>query len=128
MSTDLADQRILILDDEADSLKLAHDILTLKGADVYCATNSDEFYRLWQSVSPSVAIVDLAMPKPDGWDVVAHVRAAPAGRQTHMIAMTAYCSENVVSQVFRAGFEALIAKPLRGVEMVEIIRQVLNEA
>jgi CheY-like chemotaxis protein len=120
--------RILLIDDEPDSLRLAHDILEMTGAEVHCAANGEEFSALWSTTHPDLVVVDLAMPKPDGWDVLARVRAGQQGVSPQVIAITSYYSESVLSRARRAGFDALVSKPLRYAELIGVVERVMSRA
>lgn len=126
---DIPQMRILLIDDEPDSLRLAHDILEMTGAEVHCAANSEEFGVLWPATHPDLVVVDLAMPKPDGWDVLARIRAERQGASSpQVIAITSYYSESVLNRARRAGFDALVSKPLRYAELINVVEQVMNRA
>ena len=62
--------KVIVVDDEADSRQLVHDMLAQSGATVYCAANGTEFDTLMRQVEPTMIVLDLAMPTPDGWDLL----------------------------------------------------------
>jgi CheY-like chemotaxis protein len=111
--TELTHWRVILVDDEPDSLNLIHDILALNGAEVYRAASGEECLSLLKTVMPTLIVLDLAMPKPDGWDILKMVREAPATAGVPVVAVTAYYSNRVAEQAGQAGFNAFFPKPIK---------------
>jgi two-component system CheB/CheR fusion protein len=126
MMSEISSWRVLLIDDEPDSLKLLHDILAHGGATVFEAANGQEFFDLLKTVDPTVIVVDLSMPKPDGWDLLAEVRAEPNWAFVPVIAVTAFYSEKVTRDAATAGFAALLPKPIRYKTFLSTIQDVLT--
>jgi two-component system cell cycle response regulator DivK len=111
------------VDDEPDSLQLLHDLLSHHGIDVYQARGGQECLELLQSVTPTLIVMDLAMPKPDGWDVLEQIRANPSLASVPIIAVTAYHSGTLARQVLEAGFTAYIPKPIKSREFMQRLQE-----
>jgi CheY-like chemotaxis protein len=111
--TDLSEWKVILVDDEPDSLNLIHDILALNGAEVYRASNGRQCLEELRRITPTLIVLDLAMPRPDGWDLLAEVRANASTAHIPVVAVTAYYSEKVASQAHEAGFDAFFPKPLK---------------
>ncbi len=111
--TDITRWKVILVDDEPDSLNLIHDILALNGAEVHRAASGEQCLRLLDNVSPTLIVLDLAMPKPDGWDLLKTVRETPATAAVPVVAVTAYYSDNVAEQAYEAGFNAFFPKPIK---------------
>ncbi len=111
--TDITRWKVILVDDEPDSLDLIHDILTLNGAEVYRAAGGEQCLSLLAEVAPTLVVLDLAMPKPDGWDLLREIRARPQTADVPVVAVTAYYSDSVVRQAHEAGFNAFFPKPIR---------------
>ncbi len=68
---------VLLIDDDPDSLNLIHDMLVLNGIKVRSADNGANGLLMLKQFTPTLVIVDLSMPKPDGWDILYYIRAMP---------------------------------------------------
>jgi two-component system sensor histidine kinase/response regulator len=124
--TDIAQWNVILVDDEPDSLNLLCDILTLQGAQVHRAASGKQCLALLETITPTLVVVDLAMPKPDGWDVLASIRAAPATARVPVIAITAYYSNRVVERARQVGFNALIPKPIKAEQFLSKLKEVVG--
>src|SRR5450432_637058 len=120
--------KVLLIDDEPDSLDLIHDMLALHGADVQCANNGTDGLAILHHYTPTLVIVDLSMPKPDGWDVLHHIRSRPDKATLPVLAITAYSSEKVIVQAQQAGFNALLPKPIRVSGLLAKLKEVVGKS
>jgi len=67
-------EKILIIDDEADILLILENILTEEGYYVVCASGGDEALELFKSESVDLVITDMSMPKMDGLSVMRRLK------------------------------------------------------
>jgi two-component system cell cycle response regulator DivK len=112
---------VLIVDDEPDNLSVAEKVLSFRGAKVYTATNGAEGLKVLEQVVPTFILMDLSMPRVDGWEMHKKVRENPLTAQVPVIALTAHAMEGDKERVMAAGFTGYIAKPFRlGTFFVEI--------
>jgi CheY-like chemotaxis protein len=118
--------KIVLVDDEPDSLNLIAEMLVLHGAEVYQAPGGEECLDLLESITPTVVVCDLAMPRPDGWDVLAVIRARPDISQIPVVAITAYYSEKVADEADRAGFDAFCPKPIKSGEFLRLLKTLVS--
>ena len=109
----LAGKRILVVDDDADSLEITATALAGTGAAITQASSGVEALRQWHAQPFDVLICDLAMPGMDGYEVLRTIRrTAPAdSRQSLAIALTAHASDSDRQAVIDAGFDDHIVKP-----------------
>ena len=105
--------KVLVVDDEADSLSLIHDMLAFKGIEVQCVDNGADGLLMLHHFDPTLVIVDLSMPKPDGWDLLFAIRTTARTASLPVVAITAYSSDKVIAQARLSGFTALISKPIK---------------
>ncbi len=112
---------VLIVDDEPDNLSVAEKVLSFRGAKVYTATNGAEGLKVLEQVVPTFILLDLSMPRVDGWQMHKQVRENPRLAHIPVIALTAHAMEGDKERVMAAGFTGYIAKPFRlGTLFVEI--------
>jgi CheY-like chemotaxis protein len=105
---------ILIVEDNPDGRESLRLLLTLLGYDVEVANDGPEGVEKALRDHFDVAIVDLGLPKLNGFQVARKLRQA-FGKQIRLVAYTAYDREDAAQQVHEAGFDAHLVKPA-GVE------------
>ncbi len=123
----LADVKVLLVDDNQDTLLLLAAMLTDCNAVVQTADTSAEGLEIFQWYKPDVVVSDLAMPDEDGYSFIAKVRAIDAerGTQTPAVALTAYVRVSDRARALSAGFDLFVPKP---VEQDELVIAVFNLA
>ncbi len=124
--TDMSQWKVILVDDEPDSLYLIHEILAHHGAEVHTAASGRQCLALLDSVTPTLIVMDLAMPRPDGWDLFAEIRGHPATAQVPVVAVTAYYSSKVAEQACQAGFNAFFCKPIKSGEFLAKLKDVVR--
>src|ERR1700712_3426854 len=86
-------KKILIADDEPDILEIIQYNLQKEGYEVVTAKDGDEALTKAKSLRPDLIILDIMMPKKNGMEVCAILRAQPAFKQTLIIFLTALNDE-----------------------------------
>jgi CheY-like chemotaxis protein len=105
--------RVLIVDDEPDNLRLASDLLEYNGVTIAGAPNGQQALDQIDAFKPNLILLDLAMPKLDGWEVHRRLRARPDLEHVPIIALTALAMPADADKVHAAGFDGYIVKPFR---------------
>jgi CheY-like chemotaxis protein len=123
---DLSDWVVLMVDDEPDSLNLLSDIMEAQGATIFRAPGGSECLVLLEQIAPTLIILDLAMPSPDGWELLEAIRANPRQKQARVVAVTAFHSASVEQAALRAGFDAFIPKPLKVGTLIAQLKAVVG--
>ena len=111
---DLSGLRVLVVDDEPDTLEVLCSALTGRGAVVRSASSSGEALAVLAAWTPDVLISDLGMPGEDGFALIGRVRALGVGHGGNVpaAALTAYVREEDRLRALAAGFQAHIPKPV----------------
>jgi PAS domain S-box-containing protein len=119
----LAALRVLVVDDEPDTLDFLVAVLKGCGAEVTTASSAAEAFRLMREVKPDVLVSDIGMPDEDGYALIRKVRRLEddKGGRTPAIALTAYAREADRREAIRAGFQTHMTKPVEPSELVEVI-------
>jgi CheY-like chemotaxis protein len=104
--------RVVVLDDEEDSLEVAEIILTEYGAEVHTASNGQEGLDLVRDVKPRFVISDLSMPTMDGWGFISAMKADRGLAEIPAIALTAHAMVGDRERAVAAGFHNYLTKPL----------------
>ena len=119
----LDDLRILIVDDERDTLDLVTMELTQHGARVTGVTTAAEAISELEQSEFDVLISDIAMPETDGYALIRQVRKEEAGKEKRIpaIALTAYARVQDRMRAILAGYNTHVAKPVEANELVTIV-------
>jgi PAS domain S-box-containing protein len=105
--------RVLVDDDEQDSLEVLREVLTLAGAEVTTVTSAREALHAVDATGPFDLIVsDIGMPETDGYELIRRVRAGGSGADVPAIALTAYARGTDAVLARSAGFQEHLVKPV----------------
>lgn len=133
--TQLQNLCILVVDDDADARMLMQTVLQSAGADVLVAASVKEALALLEQrrrsptqASPALLISDISMPDEDGFTLIRQVssRTIEQGGQIPAIALTAFAEAKNEQRILKAGFQLFIAKPIKPMELVDKIIEVLK--
>lgn len=109
----LAGQKILVVDDEPDSLEVASLLLEMCGAEVVTATNGKEGLEAVRQHRPIFVISDLSMPVMSGWQMLHALKTDRATIDVPVVALTAHAMTGDRQRAIAAGFHNYLTKPLR---------------
>ena len=118
--------RVLIADDDADILALVAFRLERSGYEVLQATNGEEALRLAVEESPDLAVLDVMMPKMDGYEVTRRIRDNQATSSMPVILLTARAQQSDVDQGMLAGADDYVKKPFSPQELRARVQAVLE--
>lgn len=124
--TDITQWKVILVDDEPDSLNLLHDTLALNGAEVYRASDGEQCLTLLETVTPTLIVVDLAMPGMDGWSLFSRIRGNPALAHVPIAAITAFYSTRVAQEAYEAGFAAFFEKPTKSATFLDKLKEIVS--
>jgi signal transduction histidine kinase/ActR/RegA family two-component response regulator len=122
--------RVLVVDDEIDTLELIKVSLGQCGALVTTARSSTEALGLLERTPPDLIISDIGMPGEDGFEFIRKVRELPPerGGRTPAVALTAYARAEDRLRVLRSGFQMHLAKPVELAELLAVASNVAGRA
>jgi PAS domain S-box-containing protein len=125
----IANLRILCVDDEEDSRELLNYVLNSCGAQVKLANSAEEAFRLIKHQGFDVIISDIGMPEEDGLSFIKRVRELPEeqGGNVPAIALTAYARAEDREQALDSGFQMHIAKPIEPNKLIEVVANLALE-
>jgi len=120
--------KVLIVDDEPDTLELLKVGLGQCGAEVMMARSVADALEAMAAVVPDVLISDIGMPREDGYELIRRVRALPAesGGRVPAIALTAYARTEDRLQALKAGYQMHVPKPVELAELVAVASSLLR--
>lgn len=121
----IKDWIVLIVDDQEDNLVVSSTTLQFQGAQVHTATNGQEGVEKLRTLHPTVILMDLSMPRMDGWEALRHIRENPETESIPVIALTAHAMGGDKERILKAGFNGYIAKPFEIFALAQNIQQIL---
>ncbi|WP_427162403.1 PAS domain S-box protein [Aliinostoc sp. HNIBRCY26] len=119
--------RVIVIDDEADSLELVKFMLEQEGADILGFSAANQALSVLTQAQFDLLISDIGMPEMDGYKFIRQVRELPPqfNRDIPAIALTAYAGEANHRQILAAGFQAHLAKPIEPQQLLDAIATVI---
>ena len=121
----MANELILIVEDDAESRMLERDILTYNGYRVLEAETAEASLKLAREARPALILMDIRLPGMDGIAALRKLRADAATCNIPVIAVTASAMNQDRRQITAAGFNGYHGKPIDMVELVASIREIL---
>jgi PAS domain S-box-containing protein len=110
--TTLSGCRILVVDDNKDSADSLKMLLRLKGNDIQTAYDGLEAVEVAESFRPELVLLDIGLPKLNGYDVARRIRQQPWGRDMVLVALTGWGQDKDRRRSQEAGFNFHIVKPV----------------
>jgi signal transduction histidine kinase/ActR/RegA family two-component response regulator len=113
--------RILVVDDNKDSGDSLSMLLRVKGHDVRTARDGLQAIDMTPDFQPNVILMDIGMPKLNGYDTTRHIRTLPSGRDVMIIALTGWGQPEDLRQSTEAGCSAHLVKPVDFAELERLL-------
>jgi PAS domain S-box-containing protein len=104
--------RVLVVDDNQDLVKATSRLLRVLGHDVRVAFNGAEAIEVADQFRPDIVLLDIAMPKVNGYEVARTIRGSPWGREMTLVAVTGWGQEDDQRRSVDAGFDLHMTKPV----------------
>jgi CheY-like chemotaxis protein len=123
----MANESILIVDDNAANLKLARVLLTLEGYETRTAADAEQALKLLDTFRPDLILMDIQLPGMDGLALTKHLKAIPAFETVIIVALTAYAMKGDEERARAAGCDGYIAKPIETKLLPDQIRNYLAQ-
>ena len=120
--------KVLVADDDADIRTLVSLRLRHAGFDVVEAENGEHALELVASERPELCVLDVTMPKLDGFEVTRRIRANPETAQLPVILLTARAQSGAQSTGMAAGATDYMSKPFKAGDLIARVRAELERA
>ena len=124
----MANELILIVEDNPKNLKLVRDTLQVKGYQTIETETGGEGVRLARERQPALILMDIHLPGIRGIEALQRLRADPVTRSIPVVAVTASVMAQERQKVMAAGFDGFQGKPISVRELLETIRQILDKS
>jgi signal transduction histidine kinase/ActR/RegA family two-component response regulator len=120
--------KILVVDDNRDAAATLSLLLELKGHEVREAHDGESALQLAEAFRPDMVLLDLGMPKMNGYDACRRIRNSTWGAQMRLIAVTGWGREDDRRKSTAAGFDGHLVKPVDPDTLEEEISRHLHGA
>lgn len=124
--TNLTTWHVLLVDDEPDNLEVIAETLHFYGIAAKTAHNGIEGLDILKSFSPTLILLDLSMPKMDGWELHKRIKSDPRTQHIPVIALTAHAMNGDKERALQAGFDGYLTKPISIPNFLKDLRAALQ--
>jgi DNA-binding response OmpR family regulator len=118
-------QKILIVDDEPAIVASLEFLLGRGGYDVRVARNGEEALTEAESFDPALVLLDVMMPKLNGYEVCRRIRQGPRGREVKIVMLTARGRDVDVQKGMALGADLYVTKPFSTKELIAHVNSLL---
>jgi len=112
---------ILLADDNADALATMAMLLEIHGHQVHTAGDGEAAFAVAQEQQPQIAILDIGMPKANGYQVATRIREQAWGKKMKLIALTGWGQAQDLEKANQAGFDHHCTKPADVERLLELV-------
>ena len=103
---------VLIVEDNDKNLKLARDLLQVKGFRTVEAIDGGQAIAAADEHLPALVLMDIQLPDMDGWQAMKSIRENPRTASIPIVAVTAFAMEGDRERFLSGGFDGYITKPI----------------
>lgn len=121
-------ERILVVDDDVDTLRLVGLMLKRQGYEILAASNGTKAVALAQKEQPDLILLDVMMPDMDGFEVARRLRSDPTTEDIPIIMFTAKTQIDDKVTGFESGADDYLTKPTHPAELIAHVRALLNRS
>jgi len=118
--------RVLVVDDERAIVKLIEVNLRLEKYEVITATDGFQALQQVRDRRPDLIILDIMMPRMDGWEVLRRVRQDAVTQDIPVVVLTARTGDTDILQGWHLGADEYITKPFSPIALVKTVEMVLE--
>jgi two-component system, cell cycle response regulator DivK len=119
---------VLIVDDSPDHRMLYGEFLEFCGFRVVTAEDGEQGLAAARREWPAVILMDLSMPRMDGWEAIHHLREDPMTRDIPIVALSAYAFGDDPIRAREVGADLCLAKPCLPSQVARVVRAMLFRA
>ena len=116
---------VLVVDDSADARAMYGEYLRFAGFRVVTAGDGQEALQVAHTEWPAVIVMDLAMPRMDGWEAIKRLREDPMTADIPIIALSAYAFGDAPERARDAGADLCLSKPCLPPQVARSVRAMM---
>ena len=119
-------RRILVVDDYGENAETLAELLRFEGHEVKIANDGLKAVEMAEKFRPAVVLLDIGMPKLNGYEAARKIRAQPWGQTMVLIAVTGWGAAHDRERSREAGFNAHLLKPVNYPELAKLIADIAS--
>jgi CheY-like chemotaxis protein len=117
---------ILVADDEPALLRLMSFVLQKQGYVMLTASNGEEALQMVRQRRPDLVVLDIMMPRLDGFQVAERIRAEAEISLTPIVMLSAKAQDEDIRRGLAVGVDTYITKPFAPEQLAQVVKQLLN--
>ena len=122
MNKILKNLTVLLVEDDNDSKKIMHDMLSDNFEKVFTAQNGDEGLKKFKKYNPNMVITDVFMPISDGLDMTRYIKEI--SKDTPVIVLSAHSEKEILLKAIDVGVDKYLIKPIMADDLLKTIENV----
>jgi two-component system, OmpR family, response regulator len=115
--------KVLVIEDDEDTAASLAMLLRLNGYEVEVAADGPSAVQAVQASPPDVILLDIGLPKMDGWLVAKQIREQTTWKRPLLVAISGYGTEADRRRSKEAGIDLHLVKPVDPVELLKLLRR-----
>jgi len=120
-------RRILVVDDNLDAAKFLSILLNLTGNEIHTAHDGQEAVEMAEAIRPDVILLDIGLPKLNGYEACSKIRKQPWGKNIIIVALTGWGQEEDRLKSKEAGFNGHMVKPVDHTDLMKLLDELLPD-
>ncbi|HZU19930.1 MAG TPA: response regulator [Gaiellaceae bacterium] len=119
----MADERVLVVEDNEKNMKLFRDVLQATGYSTLEATSGEDAIELALAHVPALVLMDVQLPGIDGVEALARLRRDDRTASIPVLALTAQAMRGDRERFLDAGFDGYLSKPVDVLELIAAVKE-----
>jgi len=119
--TTMGSRKFLVVDDNADSAASLAMLLSIEGNETHTAHDGLEAFEAAEKHRPEVILMDIGLPKQNGFDTAQRIREQPWGKSMTLVALTGWGQEEDRRRSKNAGFDGHLVKPVDFDDLMKLL-------
>ncbi len=124
MEKEIANRKILIIDDESELLDVLKDVLEEEKYQVFCASSGSNGILLNEQENPDLVLLDLRMPEMDGIETLRNIRKSDD--KVRIVILTGYGCPDTIRDAADLNVSEYLSKPFENEDLVSVISKALE--
>lgn len=120
--------KVLVCDDDPAILRLVELNLEIEGYDVFTAHHGEEAYEVAMRENPDLIILDIMMPRMNGYETCEKLKATDQTKQIPVIFLSAKAQQSDIEKGRSYGVADYLTKPFDPEELIRVVERLLPEA
>lgn len=119
-------KRVLVIEDNRDNMTLIVDLLSEYDYQILQAFDGETGLEMTEQETPDLILMDLSLPRMDGWTVAKAIKARPEQKDIPIIALTAHAMTGDKERALAAGCDDYLTKPIDMMQLINKLNTYLN--